>query len=84
VRSKRFTAPINAEAAEQALTGFEQGPWGQRYPAIGQIWRRAWTEVMLLRSPCPRHGVLARFFAFPDEERRIIYSVTQRRMRGIL
>jgi putative transposase len=45
----------------QALTSFEQGPWGQRYPAIGQIWRRAWTEVIP-------------FFNFPDEVRRIIYT----------
>jgi putative transposase len=58
---KEIYRAINAEAAEQALTGFEQGPWGQRYPAIGQIWRRAWTEVVP-------------FFAFPDEVRRIIYT----------
>jgi len=43
---KEVYRAINAEAAEQALTGFEQGPWGQKYPAIGQIWRRAWTEVI--------------------------------------
>ena len=58
---KEIYRAINAEAAEQALTGFEQGPWGQRYPAIGQIWRRAWTEVIP-------------FFAFPDDVRRIIYT----------
>jgi putative transposase len=58
---KEIYRAINAEAAEQALTSFEQGPWGQRYPAIGQIWRRAWTEVIP-------------FFAFPDEVRRIIYT----------
>lgn len=32
-------------------------PLGQRYPAIGQSWRRAWGEVIL-------------FFAFPDDVRR--------------
>jgi len=58
---KEIYRAINADAAEQALTSFEQGPWGQRYPAIGQIWRRAWTEVIP-------------FFAFPDEVRRIIYT----------
>ncbi|MEK9213414.1 transposase, partial [Sphingomonas sp. 2378] len=47
--------------AEQALTAFEAGPWGTRYPAIGQSWRRAWAEVIP-------------FFAFPDEVRRIIYT----------
>lgn len=52
-----YRAP-NAEAAEQALTAFEASPWGQRYPAIGQRWRRAWIP----------------FFAFPDEVRRIVYT----------
>jgi putative transposase len=51
----------SAEAAEQALTAFETGPWGTRYPAIGQSWRRAWGEVIP-------------FFAFPNEVRRIIYT----------
>jgi transposase-like protein len=30
-----YRAP-SAEAAEQALAAFEAGPWGSRYPAIGQ------------------------------------------------
>lgn len=51
----------SADAAEGALTAFEAGPWGQRYPAIGQSWRRAWSEVIP-------------FFAFPDDVRRIIYT----------
>jgi len=55
-----YRAP-SAEAAEQALSAFEAGPWGTRYPAIGQSWRRAWAEVIP-------------FFAFPDEVRRIIYT----------
>jgi putative transposase len=50
-----------ADAAEKALTAFEAGPWGQRYPAIGQSSRRAWGEVIP-------------FFAFPGEVRRIIYT----------
>jgi len=52
---------VDADAAEKALTAFEAGPWGQRYPAIGQSWRRAWGEVIP-------------FFAFPDDVRRIIYT----------
>jgi putative transposase len=52
---------IDADAAELALTAFEASPWGQRYPAIGQSWRRAWSEVIP-------------FFAFPTEVRRIIYT----------
>ncbi|MCB4863134.1 IS256 family transposase [Sphingobium sp. PNB] len=55
-----YRAP-SADAAEKALTAFEAGPWGQRYPAIGQSWRRAWAEVIP-------------FFAFPDEVRRIVYT----------
>ncbi len=33
---KEIYRAVDAEAAEQALTDFEAGPWGQRYPAIGQ------------------------------------------------
>ncbi|EXS69247.1 hypothetical protein BF95_24935 [Sphingobium sp. Ant17] len=55
-----YRAP-SADAAQVALTEFEAGPWGQRYPAIGQSWRRAWAEVIP-------------FFAFPDDVRRIIYT----------
>lgn len=51
----------DAIAAEEALTAFEGGEWGRRYPAIGQSWRRAWAEVIP-------------FFAFPDEVRRIVYT----------
>ena len=38
---------------------FEAGPWGQKYPAIVQSWRRAWAEVIP-------------FYAFPDDVRRIV------------
>lgn len=52
---------VDAKAAEEALTAFEDSEWGRRYPAIGQSWRRAWSEVIP-------------FFAFPDEVRRIVYT----------
>jgi transposase-like protein len=52
---------VDAKAAEEALTAFEGSEWGRRYPAIGQSWRRAWSEVIP-------------FFAFPDEVRRIVYT----------
>lgn len=58
-----YRAP-SADAAEKALTAFEAGPWGLRYPAIGQSWRRAWAEVIP-------------FFAFPDEVRRIVYTTDE-------
>ena len=33
---------VDATAAEAALAAFEAGPWGAKYPAIAQSWRRAW------------------------------------------
>ena len=52
---------VDADAAEAALTAFEASFWGQRYPAIGQSWRRVWSEVIP-------------FFAFPEAVRRIVYT----------
>lgn len=58
---KAIYRAVDAKAAEEALIAFEGGQWGQRYPAIGQSWRRAWAEVIP-------------FFAFPEAVRRIIYT----------
>ena len=58
---KAIYAAHDDKAAEAALSAFEAGPWGRKYPAIGQIWRRAWSEVIP-------------FFAFPKDVRRIIYT----------
>jgi putative transposase len=55
-----YTA-ANAEAAAAALDEFEQGPWGQKYPAIVASWRRRWAEVIP-------------FFAFSEEVRKILYT----------
>jgi putative transposase len=52
---------IDAKAGETALGVFEESAWGRKYPAIGQSWRRAWTEVIP-------------FYAFPGEVRRILYT----------
>jgi putative transposase len=52
---------IDAAAGEAALAAFDTGPWGRRYPAIGQSWRRAWSEVIP-------------FYAFPSDVRRILYT----------
>jgi putative transposase len=52
---------VDAQAAEAALTAFEVSEWGLRYPAIGQSWRRVWSEVMP-------------FFAFPEAVRKILYT----------
>jgi putative transposase len=51
----------NAEAAAAELEAFDQGPWGRKYPAIAQSWRRNWEAVIP-------------FFAFPAEVRKIIYT----------
>ena len=48
-------------AGLQALDDFDAGPWGQRYPAIAQSWRRNWQHVVP-------------FFAFPESVRRMIYT----------
>ena len=51
----------DADAGQTALTAFEDGPCGKKYPAISQSWRRAWAEV----GP---------FYAFPGDVRRILYT----------
>jgi len=50
-----------AEAAQDGLAGFADGPWGKKYPTIAPSWQRAWQQVIP-------------FFAFPPEVRRIIYT----------
>ena len=51
----------NVEAAEQALSEFEQGEWGQLFPTVAQSWRRHWEQVIP-------------FFAFAPEVRKMIYT----------
>jgi putative transposase len=52
---------VDASAGEAALAAFDEGLWGQKYPGIGQSWRRAWGEVVP-------------FYAFPGEVRRLLYT----------
>src|SRR6476469_9149404 len=52
---------VDAAAGDAALSAFEESFWGQKYPAIGQSWRRAWSEVVP-------------FYAFPGDVRRILYT----------
>ncbi|MFY3998404.1 IS256 family transposase [Achromobacter xylosoxidans] len=54
-------AAASAQAAEQALQAFADGPWGTRYPTIVGAWQRAWENV----TP---------FFVFPPDTRRVIYT----------
>jgi putative transposase len=51
----------SAAAARERLEDFDSGPWGQKYPAIAQSWRRNWEQVIP-------------FFAFAPELRKIIYT----------
>lgn len=50
-----------AEAALERLEEFDRSPWGEKYPAIAQAWRRNWEHVIP-------------FFAFAPEIRRIMYT----------
>ena len=50
-----------AAIAKERLEEFDAGPWGRKYPAIAQSWRRNWEQVIP-------------FFAYPTEVRRIIYT----------
>jgi putative transposase len=56
-------AIYRAETAEMAMVRLEafEAEWGRRYPAIGQIWRRAWEHVVP-------------FFAFAPAIRKMIYT----------
>lgn len=47
--------------ARECLEAFDAGPWGQKYPAIAQSWRRHWEAIIP-------------FFAFAPEVRKIIYT----------
>lgn len=51
----------DADSGLAALEVFEKGPWGEKYPAIAQSWRRNWQHVVP-------------FFAFPESVRRIVYT----------
>ncbi len=51
----------NADAAMAALEAFENGVWGQKYPAITKSWHRQWAQVIP-------------FFAFSAPIRRAIYT----------
>jgi putative transposase len=58
---KNIYRATNAEQAEKALTAFEASPWGQKYAAVGQIWRRQWAQIIP-------------FFAFGPDVRKMIYT----------
>jgi hypothetical protein len=65
---KTIYRALDAEAGRQALDEFAAGPWGVKYPAIAQSWRRNWEMVIP-------------FFAFPLDVRRPIRGTEQHRAR---
>jgi putative transposase len=58
---KAIYRAADAQSGLAALDSFAQGPWGEKYPAIAQSWRRNWNLVIP-------------FFAFPESVRRIVYT----------
>jgi putative transposase len=58
---KKIYRAKDADAGAKALDEFDASPWGKKYPAIAQSWRRNWEHVIP-------------FFAFPEGVRRIIYT----------
>src|SRR6202041_696153 len=59
---KNIYRAIDPPSGEVALAGFEASPWGRKYPAIGQSWRRAWPEVVP-------------FYAFHPDVRRLVSTI---------
>jgi putative transposase len=55
-----YQAP-SAEAARERLEEFDRSPWGRKFPAIAQSWRRNWEQVIP-------------FFAFAPAVRKILYT----------
>lgn len=55
-----YTA-ANEDQALEALTAFEEGEWGRKYPNAALAWQRAWERF----TP---------FLAFPPMLRRVIYT----------
>jgi putative transposase len=51
----------SAEVAREQLEEFDRGPWGRKFPAIAQSWRRNWEQVIP-------------FFGFAPAVRKILYT----------
>ncbi len=58
---KRIYRAATVEEGESALTAFEEGEWGKKYPSIAKSWRTRWEQVIP-------------FFAFAPEIRRAMYT----------
>jgi putative transposase len=58
---KTLYRAVDAQAALQALSDFEDGAFGKKYAAVSAMWRRQWEQVIP-------------FFAYPQEVRKMIYT----------
>lgn len=58
---KKIYRAVDAQAALQALSEFEDSAFGQKYAAVSAMWRRQWEQVIP-------------FFAYPQEVRKMIYT----------
>lgn len=58
---KRIYRAVDAQAALQALSEFEDSAFGKKYAAVSAMWRRQWEQVIP-------------FFAYPQEVRKMIYT----------
>ena len=61
---RKIYRAADAEAGRKALEAFEDGSWGRKYAAIGQIWRRQWEQIIP-------------FFAFAPAVRKIVYTTDE-------
>ena len=61
---RKIYRAADAEAGRKALEAFEDSLWGRKYPAIGQIWRRQWEQIIP-------------FFAFAPDVRKIIHTTDE-------
>ena len=62
--AKALKVIYQADTEEQALTAlseFEAGPWGEKFPSIGKSWRNNWEHIIP-------------FFAFSKPVRKLIYT----------
>ena len=77
---------VDADAAERALERFRNTTMGKKYPAIIQIWERAWAQVIpfmrRLDTVSFRHKSSSADGMLPVLSARIIRSIRSIRLKG--
>jgi transposase-like protein len=59
LRTDRDQIALTETAEVAAISEFDAGPWGKKYPMIAESWRRNWEHI----TP---------FYSYPPEVRKII------------